>query len=133
MKDRMGRVDELIKRELSFILIEDVEDPRVAGITITGVEVTKDLSIAKIFYLYYGSAEEKVFVGKALRKAAGFIRGRLAKKISIKSMPRLDFVEDRTEERQEEVERLFKLIEKERPPSGEPAAGEERNKDEQGG
>ena len=116
MKDRLGRVDELIKREVSVIILEEIEDPLVRNVTITRVEVSKDLGVAKIFYNAYGSASEKESAAKGLKRAARFIRGRLARKVSLKVMPMLSFREDKSEEREQEVEKLFDLLAKEHGP-----------------
>lgn len=116
MKDRLGRVDELIKREVSVIILDEIEDPLVRSVTITKVDVSKDLSLARIFYNVYGSAGEKESVAKGLKRAARFIRGRLARKVSLKVIPHLSFREDKSEERQQEVEKLFDLLAKEHGP-----------------
>lgn len=129
MTDRIDRVDELVRREISVIILEYVDDPLVRSITITKVDVSRDLSLARISYLTSASPEEKEAVARGLKKAAGFIRGKLAKVIKLKTMPRLSFSEDRSEEREEEIERLFKLIEKEHAEEKDP--NEERPKDEQ--
>ncbi len=114
MTDRLGRVDELIKREISVIILDDIEDPLVRRVTITKVEVSKDLAVARIFYVVYGSASEKESVARGLKRAARFIRGRLARKVSLKVMPQMSFREDKSEEREQEIEKLFDLLDKER-------------------
>lgn len=113
MIDRLGRVDELIKREISTILQEDINDPLVRKVTVTKVEVTRDLGIAKVFYTVFGDEAEKAAVAKGLKRAVSFVRGRLAKKVSLKVMPMISFREDMEEKQEEEIERLFGLIEKE--------------------
>lgn len=129
MTDRIDRIDELVRREISVIILDYVDDPLVRSITVTKVDVSRDLSLARIFYLTSVAPEEKEALAKELKKAAGFIRGKLAKVIKLKSMPKLSFSEDKTEEREEQIERLFKLIEKERSSGTDPK--EERPQDEQ--
>lgn len=128
MSDRLDRVDEMLKREISVILAEDIDDPLVKSVTITKVEVTRDLSIARVFYTVFGEKLEKELVSKGLKRAARFIRGKIAKRISLKSIPELSFREDKEEEREEEVEKLFSILEKERK-TGE-SKNEEGAKDE---
>lgn len=128
MADRLGRVDEMLKREISVILAADIDDPRVKSVTVTKVDVSRDLSLAKIYYTVFGDKLEKELVAKGLKRAARFIRGKIAKRISLKSIPELSFREDKEEEREEEIEKLFSVLEKERKIDGD--KNEERAQDE---
>jgi ribosome-binding factor A len=123
MADRLGRVDEMLKREISVILAGDIDDPLVKSVTITKVEVSRDLSLAKIFYTVFGEKLEKELVSKGLKRAARFIRGKIAKRISLKSIPELSFREDKEEEQEVEIEKLFSVLEKER------KTGEDKNEE----
>ena len=68
-KLRVEKVQELIKQELSTMLIRDIKDPRVKNITITSVEVSGDLSYAKVYVSQYGPEEEKAAAWTGLNKA----------------------------------------------------------------
>lgn len=80
-KIRVGRVGEQIKKELSVIIQQELKDPRIGFITVTGVEMTNDLSQARIFLSVLGSDEQKEETLKALARGAGFIRSELGKRI----------------------------------------------------
>jgi ribosome-binding factor A len=112
MIDRMDRVSKALNREISAILQEDIDDPRIESVVITEVKVTRDMRLAKVFYVVY-SDEEKKEVAKGLKSASKFVRGELAKRLSMKYIPEISFREDLTEKRKQEVGRLFEVIEKE--------------------
>ena len=116
MIDRMDRISEMIKRKVSFVLGTQIDDPRIAHVTVTRVEVTRDLMLAKVFYALSGDEDEKEkkAIAKGLKSAGGFIRGELAKKVSMKFTPRISFREDLREERKESIDDIFDRIEKER-------------------
>lgn len=92
---RSERVAQLINRELSLILRNEVKDPRVNGLTITDVEVTKDMRQAKIFVVSMLNKEvDSAQVMPALDKAGGFIRRHLANNLDLRHCPQLVFVYD---------------------------------------
>jgi len=91
---RSERVAQLINRELAVILRNDVNDPRVSGLTITEVEVTKDLRQAKIFVTSLNDDVDQVNIMQALDKANGFLRGRLANSVDLRHCPNLLFAYD---------------------------------------
>ena len=92
---RSERVAQLINRHLAVILRNDVKDPRVAGLTITDVEVTRDLRQAKVFVTsMYDEEADIESVMQAVDKAGGFLRGRLANAIELRHCPNLIFVYD---------------------------------------
>uniref|UniRef100_A0A7V4DGT2 Ribosome-binding factor A n=1 Tax=Candidatus Caldatribacterium californiense TaxID=1454726 RepID=A0A7V4DGT2_9BACT len=111
-EQRPLRVAELIKREVSRILLSEVEDPRLRGFTITRVEMSPDLKQAKIFVGFLGEAEEGERY-EALKRATKFIRGVLASRIRIKFMPEIVFVADPTLEKAFQVVELLNRLEQE--------------------
>ena len=124
MLDRMDKVTESIKREISLILQEKVNDPRLNNVAVTRAEVSRDVRYAKIYYLGYSDDEkDKLDIEKALKKAGRFIRSELARRASMKFTPELTFVEDKEEERGEKLERTFEIIEKEQEEQGEQEEG----------
>ncbi|MGB2878634.1 MAG: 30S ribosome-binding factor RbfA [Candidatus Omnitrophota bacterium] len=126
MLDRMDKITEGIKREISMILQEKVNDPRLDGIAVTRAKVSRDLKYAKIYYLGYSDDERvKSDAEKALKKARRFIRSELAGRVSIKFIPELVFVEDKEEEMEEHMDRTFEVIEKELEEHGETEEGKE--------
>ena len=114
MKRASGRpqkLGDLIQRELSGLVQRELRDPRVGMITITGVDVSPDFSHAKVFF----TTLAKEHVGEAkegLRRAAGFLRSQLAKRIKLYTTPELRFRHDESVAR---GARLSQLIDSVRP------------------
>ena len=106
---RSQRVNEQIQRELAELIRLEVKDPRVGFITLTGVEVTPDYAHAKVFFTSMtGEADlEQILIG--LRRAGGFLRRELGKRVRIHTLPELHFCYDRSVE---EGSRLSQLIDK---------------------
>ncbi len=113
MIDRMARVEAMIKREISSILQEEVNDPRARDVSITKVEVTRDLKLAKVFYIPSCGDNKKEDVARGLKRSASFIRHELAERISLKFIPRISFREDVAEEKKEKIDSIFDRIRKE--------------------
>ncbi|MGB3082360.1 MAG: 30S ribosome-binding factor RbfA, partial [Candidatus Omnitrophota bacterium] len=107
MIDRMDRVSEAIKREISLILQEKIKDPRISGLSITKVEVSRDLRTAKAYFLKFSDEHEIQVIEKILKRAASFIRSELAGRAKMKFTPKLTFLEDKEEEAEENIERTF--------------------------
>jgi len=94
--NRSDRLADQIRTEISSILRNDVKDPRLKGITIIKVELSKDISRAYIFFSSSNSFTEigSEEVEKAFKKATGFIRGNLGEKLNVKRLPEISFKED---------------------------------------
>jgi len=105
--DRSLRVADQIQRELAEIIRTELKDPRVAMITLTGVEVTADYSHAKVFYTLMGNAAERAATETGLKQAGGFLRSQIARRIKLHSIPQLHFVYDASVERGFELSRLI--------------------------
>ncbi|MFC5448385.1 30S ribosome-binding factor RbfA [Paenibacillus aestuarii] len=88
---RVGRVGEQIKKELSQIVQSELKDPRIGFLTVTGVDVTNDLSLARVYLSVMGTEEEKAATLKALSAGAGYIRSELGKRIRLRKIPELQF------------------------------------------
>jgi len=88
---RNQRVAEEIRRILSELLLREVKDPRVNSVTITEVEVARDLSHAKVFYSSLDPDADREAIQVGLKHTAGFLRSQLAKRMSTRTVPRLDF------------------------------------------
>lgn len=109
-KVRVGRVGEQIKKELSLIIQSELKDPRIGFITVTGVEITNDLSQAKVYLSVLGSDEQKEETLKAIAKAKGFLRSELGRKISLRHTPELIFKFDSSIEYGSRIEKLLESI-----------------------
>ena len=103
---RATRLADQIQRDLADLIRVEVRDPRVGLVTITTVEVTRDLSHAKVFVTSLSETEAAESV-QALMRAAGFLRSRLAQMLKLRTIPELHFVYDASVER---GVRLSKLI-----------------------
>ena len=91
--NRSERVSGQLRRELATLVQREVKDPRVGFVSISDVEVTRDLSHAKVFVTVFeeDKAQESI---KALKHAAGYLRRRLGQELRIRSVPELHFHHD---------------------------------------
>lgn len=113
-KIRTNRVSEQIKKELGLIIQREMKDPRVGFITVTGVEVTNDLSQAKVYISVMGSEEQKQNSLKALEKAQGFLRSEIGARIQMRHVPELLFKLDQSIEYGNKIEQLISQLHQER-------------------
>lgn len=102
---RTDRIAEQIQRELAQLIRLEVKDPRVRMVTITGVEVTRDYSHAKVFYTTLEGANKALQEG--LERAAGFLRSQLAHTMKLRVIPQLHFVFDASVERGTRLSQLI--------------------------
>lgn len=91
---RAQRVAEQIQRELAQLLRDEVKDPRVGRVTITAVEVSADLSHAKIFVTHLAGREHADAAMQALQHTAGFLRTELSHRMQLYTVPQLHFAYD---------------------------------------
>ncbi len=114
---RPARVADMIKKEVAMLLLRKLRDPRLLDVSITGVDMSPDLKNARI---YFSCGDEYIKdAGVGLASAKGFIRSSLAKILSMKYMPQLNFVHDKASIRHQEMAKLFMEIENERKESSE--------------
>ena len=104
---RAQRVGDQIQRELAELIRLELRDPRVKLVTLTGVELSRDQSHAKIFFTTLGSAEDVQACGEGLSRAAGFLRGGLAHRLTTRKVPELHFAFDDSIERGVRLSRLI--------------------------
>lgn len=104
---RLPRVNQLFREELSRLIREEIKDPRVAGVTITQVDASADLSHATIAVrtLTDETPVEEAIDG--LRSAAGFMRHRLGRELHFRRIPELHFEADHTLEHVQRIEELL--------------------------
>jgi ribosome-binding factor A len=117
-KTRAVRIAERIHQELSELLIHEVQDARLNGISITGVKVDKELAYATVFVSSVEGESKAPEVMAGLEHAAGFFRSQLAARIELRVFPRLRFRWDSTIERAERIETLFASIRSEEKQDG---------------
>ncbi len=118
---RVARVAELIKREVSQMLLSGIKDDRVGSgmVSITDVDVSGDLQHAKIFVSIYGSSEAKAETMAGLKSATGFVRSELGQRLRLRRTPEVVFLEDNSLERGDRILSLLNKISQERHASSE--------------
>ena len=116
---RVSRVAELIKREVSQMLLSGIKDDRVGTgmVSVTDVDVSGDLQHAKVFVSIYGSDEARAETMAGLKSATGFVRSELGQRVRLRRTPEVIFVEDRSIERGTRVLSLINQLSQDRKPS----------------
>lgn len=102
---RNRRVAEQIRHELAAIVLREMKDPRVVGVSFTAVDVSSDLEHAKVWFTTFQADPEAARQG--LAHAAGFLRTELAQRMRMRSVPRLAFQYDESVERGARLSRLI--------------------------
>ncbi len=107
---RIERVNEAVKRELSLIVQRELNDPRLEFVSISRVEVSRDLRHAKIFFSTLEDGSHAAYAADGFDAAKGFIRKMLSQRVQMKFMPELNFIYDKSFgagiELTEKIERL---------------------------
>lgn len=116
-KLRIKRISDRIRDDLSEMMIHEVADPRLSGISITDVKVDRELAFADIYVSAIEGQERSEEVLEGLQSANGFLRRALAERIHLRTFPRLRFHWDPTPERADHIERLLASLREE--PEGE--------------
>lgn len=107
---RIERVQEEIKKEVSQIIHQELKDPRIGFTTITEVEMSKDLSFAKIFISVMGSEEVQKSTLEGLEHGKGFIRSEIGKRIRLRHTPEIAFVLDRSLEHGAKIQQIINKL-----------------------
>jgi ribosome-binding factor A len=109
---RVSRVAELIKREVSQMLLHGIKDDRVGSgmVSVTDVDVSGDLQHAKIYVSIYGTEEAKSETMAGLKSATGYVRSELGSRIRLRRTPEVIFLEDDSIERGTKVLSLLNRI-----------------------
>ena len=105
---RSHRIGDQIQKEISGLLAKGLKDPRIGFVTITGVEVTQDLHLARVYYTVMGDNETRAKTEIGLAKATPFIRRELGRRIRIRYIPDLLFVFDSTLDHSDHINKLLR-------------------------
>lgn len=126
-KDRAQRIAARIREELSEILLTESADPRISGVSVTDVTVDRELDYANIYVSALEGSERSKEILAGLEHAQGFLRSELARRIDLRTFPRLRFRWDPTFENAERIERLLASLHSEETQDGrgELSPGEE--------
>lgn len=111
---RVEKVAEEIRKEVSLILHDEIKDPRLGFITITRVELSKDLRNAKILFSVLGNDEEYVKTQNALDSALGYIRKLITERINLRFSPEIIFRQDRSGEYSVRIQQVLDEINSEK-------------------
>jgi ribosome-binding factor A len=130
---RISRVAELIKREVSQMLLNGIKDDRVGTgmASVTDVDVSGDLQHAKIYVSIYGTEEAKAETMAGLKSATGYVRSELGARIRLRRTPEVLFIEDRSIERGNKVLSLLNQIKDSRPPEDQAVLEESTDEDDE--
>ena len=123
---RKDRVGDSIKREVSLMIQQELKDPGIGFVTITGVEVSADLKRAHIYYSILGDEESKTKTAKALKRACGFVQHEIGKRLRLKHVPEVEFHFDGSVEYGTRIEELIRKIHQQ-----DEASGKETNLSEE--
>lgn len=108
---RSQRIGHLLREEVSDIIANRVKDPRLGFLTVTDVDVTDDLKIARVYISIFRDREKEITM-EVLNSAKSFIRSELGKRLRMKFIPVLDFRLDSTVQYGDKIEKLFREIQK---------------------
>lgn len=110
---RIERIGDQIRCEISDIIAKRLNDPRIGFVTVTSVEVSEDLRHARVFVSIFGDEKTKAETMKGLKSAAGFIKGEVGHRLTIKFTPDLSFRLDESLDKAEHVLSILHELEKE--------------------
>jgi ribosome-binding factor A len=112
---RTDRLNSLLKEVISEVIRRDVRNPHVTElVTVTRVQISKDLRYAKVFISVIGSEQEKIVTIEALKTAAGFIAVNASQKVVMRYFPELNFKLDDSVDKHMRIEKLLEKITEER-------------------
>jgi len=107
---RSSRVSDLVRAELSRLVLTEAHDPELKRVTITDVEMPPDLKSARVFFSCLGGDSEREKAGQALRRAAGYLRREVGQRCGLRYAPELRFISDLSLERGARVEELLHQV-----------------------
>jgi len=129
---RSERIAEQIRSELASLLARDVHDPGLGFVTITRVQVTSDLQLARVYYTALGDEKAQKSTARALERALPFLRRQIGSRLRLKRVAELDFIYDESIAGQDRIEQLLNEIRvSERPQESPGAASPSANDDDE--
>ena len=114
MGTRPEKIREILRREISTIIQQEIKDPRIGFVTVTKVEVSKDLKYAYAYYSVMGKEKEARGTRFALMSAAGYIRKLVGDRVKIRLVPEIKFRIDKSLESTKRIYEILETIKKER-------------------
>ena len=113
----MGRIDRVrqeLRHQISLIVQQELNDPRIGFVTITNVTVTADLQHARVFFSILGDESSAEAAKEGLNSAAGFVRRLIGQRMRMKFTPHIEFVYDEQNSPQSPIEDIIDKIHKEK-------------------
>ena len=107
---RSQRVADLVRAELSNLLLVEAHDPAVKGVTVTEVTMSPDLQSARVYFSVLGGEAERERAAEGLARAAGYLRREIGQRCGLRYTPELHFIADRSLERGARVEELLAQV-----------------------
>lgn len=108
--NRSHRVGDQILREISDLLLKKVKDPRLKGVTLTDVSVSRDLRRAYVYYSIFGEGEQKKQVQEGFESAKGYIRREIGERLQLRYVPDVQFRHDNSLEYGQKMERILEEL-----------------------
>ncbi|HEX8070660.1 MAG TPA: 30S ribosome-binding factor RbfA [Pyrinomonadaceae bacterium] len=129
---RPEKVAELVREEIAQIVGYELEDPRLAGVTVTEVRMSENMREARVYYTVAGTEAEAAAAQRALEHATAFVRRELALELNLRRTPFVHFIRDTVEEQAARVDELLTDIERARAPEAAPPAAESVERRDEG-
>jgi len=111
---RARRIADRIREELADLIQREVSDPRLSMVTVTAVDVDRELAFATVYITAIGSDDRREEVLQALERATGFIRKQLSARIRLRQFPKLRFRWDASQTRGARIDELLEMLEQEK-------------------
>jgi ribosome-binding factor A len=116
--DKFEKLVELLKRRVAQVVLYRLKDPRIGFVTITKIDLARDMKLMKVFYTVYGPKPDMTKTTCALEDAKGFIQREVAKTLRTRTMPSIQFVLDPSLDKAERVEQILQSLREEEPGDG---------------
>lgn len=107
---RVKRIADRIQEELAEMLLHEVHDPRLAGVTVTSVNIDRELAFADIFVSSLEGSQRATEILAGFERASGFLRKELSRRVELRTFPILRFHYDTTPEKAERIEQLLRTL-----------------------
>lgn len=104
---RTDKLESILMREISTIIIQEINDPKLGFPTITEVDISPDLNNAKVYVSFLGKNYKKRDGIETLRKAKGYIKTQLAKRLKMRKIPDLTFIVDDTLDKADRIKNIL--------------------------
>jgi len=126
---RNARLGEEIRKVLAQLLLLEVNDPRLEGVTVSDLSLTADRSLARVYYSVYGDDERVRHAGDGFTAARAFLRRELGRRMRLRTVPDLEFHRDKSFEYGDRMERVFERLHAEE--TSQPQSADEEGRTEE--